>query len=259
MSLPDEVIGAACEVQADPELNALRFRHFGTWSDGTSCHFRVKDLDSNPQARAGRRVTDPALASLRALLVHPEDPRPATGSALPWQGGLLVVGPWGEPSDFTGQRVATCVQVVPGLIPTPELLLAVGATGTQAVLDVVGEDLVIVRSGQPTGGFDDDGRRPVGPETRLTLRGLLMPAEERTVRLASDAGLPVPRFVAYFPFSAPGLTPLSPRVPTGLGQTGFVIEAGGDRYYPTQDARDEGGQGVLWVVPLLAPGEVTGG
>lgn len=126
------------------------------------------------------------------------------------------------------------------------------------VVAALGRDLVIVRLGTPSGSYDDDGRREAGSgsETRLPRRGLLMPAEERVVRAAADAGLPVPRFVALLPYSAPGPTALSPRLPTDLAQTGFVVEDGGQQYYPTADARNEGNQGVLWVVPLGAPGEV---
>lgn len=113
------------------------------------------------------------------------------------------------------------------------------------LFEEAGHDLVIVRPGEASGDWNAQGRRSRGGETRTSVRGLLMPARDSTRRAAADAGLPVPHFVAYLPFSAP------------LDRPGFLIEHEGQRFYPTEDARDPGGQGVAWVVPLGAPGEVV--
>lgn len=109
----------------------------------------------------------------------------------------------------------------------------------------LGHDLVIVQPGAPTGDFDDDGRQQQAPDTRTALRGLLMPASDRARMAAAGSDLPTPSFEAYLPHDAPVAVP------------GWHLEHDGIRYYPTADARDEGGQGVVWVVPLGAPGEVV--
>ena len=104
-----------------------------------------------------------------------------------------------------------------------------------------GHDLVIVRpTAAPTWGSVAEG------DTRQAVRGLLMPASGNTTWAAQGAGLPIPSFEAYLPYDPALSTP------------GWHLEHAGQSYYPTGDAKDEGGQGLLWMVPLSAPGQVMG-
>ena len=114
----------------------------------------------------------------------------------------------------------------------------------QQVFAALGKDLLIVPPGTATGGFDDDGRQQVTPGTPIPVRALLLPASTQTQQAAAGSDLPVPKFEAYLPYTAPVAVP------------GWHLTHEGIAYYPTADARDEGGQGVVWMVPLGAPGEV---
>lgn len=104
-----------------------------------------------------------------------------------------------------------------------------------------GHDLVIVRpTAAPTWGSVAEG------DTRQAVRGLLMPASDYLKRQAVGSSLPVPAFEAYLPYDPALSTP------------GWHLEHAGLAYYPTGDAKDEGGQGLVWVVSLSAPGQVMG-
>ncbi len=110
MSLLDDIRAAMGEVQADPELNALRFRHQATWSDGTHCRFSLQDPSkTDAGVRMAQRLTGTdEVTDVLLLRVHPDDPRPDTGAEVPWDYGTARLVSWGTPSDFTGQAVGVC-------------------------------------------------------------------------------------------------------------------------------------------------------
>jgi hypothetical protein len=108
VSLLSDVLGAVAEVQGDDELNALRYRHTATWSDGMRCRFSVKDPGTGNQDGPLQQQTDRLRASLRTLKVHPDDPRPTPGAWTSHQAGQLHLGSWTDPSDFTGQCTGVC-------------------------------------------------------------------------------------------------------------------------------------------------------
>lgn len=81
-------------------------------------------------------------------------------------------------------------------------------------------------------------------------RAALIPASAavRAAAAAAGSGLPIPAFEFYVLSEDIGAAPLT--VP------GWYVRAGGLRYYPSGDVRDEGSQGVVYSVTLTAPGEV---
>jgi hypothetical protein len=115
----------------------------------------------------------------------------------------------------------------------------------QEVFAELGQDLLIVRPGLPTGGTDDDGRKIRAGGSEATVRGYLYAIDlVSRARLAhGDPGLPVPRFAALLPFSA------------DVAAGDWHLELNGVAYYPIGDAVDLGTQGVAWEVPLGAPGQ----
>ncbi|SMB89194.1 hypothetical protein [Deinococcus hopiensis] len=110
----------------------------------------------------------------------------------------------------------------------------------EEIFEDLGHDLVIVQPAAPANQWGESGS-----SNTTDVRGILMPASEYTQRSAAGAGLPIPSYEAYLPFDAPVNTP------------GWHLTHEGTPYHPTADARDEGGQGVVWIVPLRAPGQVT--
>ncbi|MFC4428033.1 hypothetical protein [Deinococcus navajonensis] len=80
------------------------------------------------------------------------------------------------------------------------------------------------------------------------VRGVLMPAPLRRMQATGASGLPVPSYVAYL---------AAADVEADLSTPGWYLQHQGQNFYPTRDARDEGGQGVVWVCELGSPGEVT--
>ena len=105
-------------------------------------------------------------------------------------------------------------------------------------------DLTIVYSPPDTGwGTPSD---PGG--LSVTVQGLLQPADVRRQTVAAGSGLPIPSFQAFIPFSVADLS-----IP------GWHIVYEGQPYYPAMDARNEGGQGIVWLVELHSPGQVTNG
>lgn len=117
MSLMDEVTAAVRMVQTDPELLELRFRHSGTFTLGAhtwTCRFSVRDpskVKPEELARLQAFAAEQAVSyrDLRLLKVHPDDTVPFPGATLSWDDGTLEVLEWSQASDFTGQRVGTCV------------------------------------------------------------------------------------------------------------------------------------------------------
>lgn len=109
----------------------------------------------------------------------------------------------------------------------------------------LGQDLVIVHPGGPTGTTDNEGRRVKTSAASETVRGYLYALDlvSRARLTRGDEGLNVPRYAVLLPFSAP------------VSAAGWHIEAGGVPYYPLADAVDLGAQGVAWEVPLGAPGQ----
>lgn len=110
MSLLSDVMATVQEVQGDAELNALRFRHTATWSDGTTCRFSVRDPARTDQGtRLAQRLTGtPEVLDIRLLSTHPEDEPPGEGASIPWDGGTLTLVSWGQVSDFTVQAAGVC-------------------------------------------------------------------------------------------------------------------------------------------------------
>jgi hypothetical protein len=115
----------------------------------------------------------------------------------------------------------------------------------QEVLVELGQDLLIVRPGLPTGGTDDDGRKIRAGGSQATVRGYLYALDlvSRSRLARGDPGLPVPRYAALLPFTA------------DVSGGDWHFEYGGASYYPLGDAVDLGTQGVAWEVPLGAPGQ----
>ena len=109
----------------------------------------------------------------------------------------------------------------------------------------LGQDLLIVRPGLPTGGTDNDGRKIRSDGSQQQVRGYLYALDlVSRARLArGDPGLPVPRYAALLPFAA------------DVSAGDWHLEAAGVSYYPIGDAVDLGTQGVAWEVPLGAPGQ----
>lgn len=95
----------------------LLYRHTGTFKLGPhewTCRFSVKDpqklkADAIADAEAAARQFNVLYRDVRLLRIHPDDQRPVKGAKLPWDGGLLEILDWSQQSDFTGQKVATCV------------------------------------------------------------------------------------------------------------------------------------------------------
>ena len=116
-SLMDEIRAAVTEIQSDPELNEVRFRHTSTFTLGPhawTCRFSVRDVQKlKPDEAAKLRVYADAnnlvYTDLRRLTVHPDDTPPFPGATIPFDDGVLEVLEWSQVSDFTGQRVGTCV------------------------------------------------------------------------------------------------------------------------------------------------------
>ncbi|AZI45329.1 hypothetical protein EHF33_20685 (plasmid) [Deinococcus psychrotolerans] len=133
MSLLSEVLGAVQSIQQDPELNALRFRHSATWSDGTTCRFSVQDPAKDGRSGPQKLSTHPLEASLRRLKVHPDDVQPAPGASTPYQGGKLVRGFQTDTSDFTGQQTGVCRLVDARAYP----VLAVSKAGQRLRLLII--------------------------------------------------------------------------------------------------------------------------
>ncbi|MHA0043011.1 hypothetical protein [Deinococcus sp. PEB2-63] len=107
----------------------------------------------------------------------------------------------------------------------------------------LGHDLIVVRGSSSTAWNQSSD-----PGADITVRGLLMPASQQR-RARTPAGLPVPDWVAYLPRQEA----------LDLGTPGWHLIHAGRAYYPSGDAEDPGGQGVVWIVPLRSPGEVTSG
>ena len=115
----------------DPELTALRaeagqeiqanagliFRHQLTFTLGEhtwEVRCGVTDpqrLKPDEQARLRDVATERRVAfqDLRILKVRPPQAPPYPGATTPWDDGTLEVLEYGQPSDFTGLRVGTCV------------------------------------------------------------------------------------------------------------------------------------------------------
>lgn len=107
----------------------------------------------------------------------------------------------------------------------------------------LGHDLIVVRGGSSTAWNQSSD-----PGADINVRGLLMPASQQR-RARTPAGLPVPEWVAYLPRQED----------LDLATPGWHLTHAGRAYYPSGDAEDPGGQGVVWIVPLRSPGEVTSG
>lgn len=159
MSLLAEVTGALAEVQADAELNALRFRETGTWSDGTACRFNVRDPNKGGRSSETRLQTDPIPASLRLLRVHPEDPSPAPGASLTHQGGLLVLGLYADQSVWTGQAVGVCRLVDERAYP---LVAMVGTQGFRLRIEALDTAALTADGQSATANNSHRGSLPPG-------------------------------------------------------------------------------------------------
>lgn len=141
MSLLGEITSALAEIQGDAELNAVRFRETGTWSDGTACRFSVRDPNKGGRSSETQLQTDPIPASLRLLRVHPDDSRPSSGASLSYQGGLLVLGLYADSSIWTGQQVGVCRLVDERAYPLVATVPAAGGSPQVFKLRIVALDV----------------------------------------------------------------------------------------------------------------------
>lgn len=93
------------------------YRHAGTFTKGPHtwpCRFSVRDPakakpDELARLQAFAGVRGLVYTDLRLLRVHPDDTPPFPGATIPFDDGVLEVLEWSQASDFTGQRVGTCV------------------------------------------------------------------------------------------------------------------------------------------------------
>ena len=116
MSIRD-AIQAGVAAAATPEMLALRFRHTLTFRLGphawdVRCSVRdPQRIDPKALMRMGQLTSTQGVATsdLRLLTVHPDDTVPVPGATVAWDDGILEVLEWSQPSDFTGQRLGTCV------------------------------------------------------------------------------------------------------------------------------------------------------
>lgn len=116
MSLQD-AIQKGVDATTTPEMLALRFRHQLTFRLGphtwdVRCSVRdPQRIDPKALARMGQLTSAQggATSDLRLLTVHPDDTVPVPGATAAWDDGTLEVLEWSQPSDFTGQRLGTCV------------------------------------------------------------------------------------------------------------------------------------------------------
>lgn len=117
MSLMDDLRAVVRDIHQNADLNEVRFRHNGRFRKDEhqwSCRFSVRDpqklrADDVAKLRMFADSRQLAFTDLRVLKVHPEDTVPYPGATIPWDGGTLEVLEWSQASDFTGQRVGTCV------------------------------------------------------------------------------------------------------------------------------------------------------
>ncbi len=96
----------------------LLYRHALTFTLGSAPPWEVRcsvqdaqklkpDMLARLQATAAE--VGVSYRDLRVLKIHPDDTPPYPGATTPWDDGTLEVLDWSQPSDFTGQRVGTCV------------------------------------------------------------------------------------------------------------------------------------------------------
>lgn len=132
--LEAERAAARSELRAE---GGLLYPHTGTWTDGTTCRFKVQDPARDGRSGPQKLVTHPLDASLRRLKVHPDDVMPAVGASTPYQSGLLVRGQQTDVSDWTGTSTGVCRLVDARAYP----VLAVSKVGQRLRL------LIIARTG----------------------------------------------------------------------------------------------------------------
>ncbi|GGB69485.1 hypothetical protein [Deinococcus soli (ex Cha et al. 2016)] len=117
MSLLDDIMGAIEDIQTDEDLLELRFRRplvFQLGPHTWAARCSVQDPQRmDPVALARMRqltsVQGVATSDLRLLTIHPEDTEPFPGATTSFDDGTLEILEWSQPSDFTGQRLGTCV------------------------------------------------------------------------------------------------------------------------------------------------------
>lgn len=106
------------EAQSAVRANAdVMFRHALTFTLGpheweVRCSVRdPQRMDPKVLARMQQLTSTQGLATsdLRLLTVHPEDTVPFPGATTDWDDGTLEVLEWSQASDFTSQRLGTCV------------------------------------------------------------------------------------------------------------------------------------------------------
>ncbi|MDR6753427.1 hypothetical protein [Deinococcus soli (ex Cha et al. 2016)] len=116
MNLRD-AIQKGVNASVTPEMLDLRFRHQLTFRLGAhtwDVRGSVRDpqrIDPKALVRMGQLTSAQGIATsdLRLLTIHPDDAVPAAGAQVAWDDGTLEVLEWSQPSDFTGQRLGTCV------------------------------------------------------------------------------------------------------------------------------------------------------
>ncbi|MFC4636989.1 hypothetical protein [Deinococcus hohokamensis] len=119
MSLLDEIEAAVQEIQEDPEVLEVRFRrkltfrlktHGWTVDCSVTDPSRVKpDELARLQAAAAERSDVRSYRDLRILRIKPGQAEPYPGATVATDDGTLEVLHWSQASDWTGQRVGTCM------------------------------------------------------------------------------------------------------------------------------------------------------
>ncbi len=158
----------------------LLYPESATWSDATVCRFKVQDPAKDGRSGPQHLTTDPLDASLRRLKIYPDDPSPALGSSVSYQGGTLVLGAWTDESRFTGTNTGLCRLVDRRAYP----VLAVSKLGVRLRL------LILARTGNAVvaGAGAQDVRADLGiSHTAHTPPGVVLQVGDELVPQAATA------------------------------------------------------------------------
>ncbi|GAA5513642.1 hypothetical protein Dcar01_02386 [Deinococcus carri] len=91
----------------------ILYRDSTTWSDGTTCQFSVLDPSRADGTLARSLRQRPDAPDMRVLEIHPDHPRPAPGSHIPWEHGVLFIERYAQESAFTATAPGVCRFVDP--------------------------------------------------------------------------------------------------------------------------------------------------
>jgi len=138
VSLLDQVKAAVQQVQGNEELNALRFRHEATWSDGTNCRFSVQDPNKVDSTLNRSLRSRPDAPDVRVIKLPFDAARAGLAASILWEDGVLFIEHYAQTGDFTGTAPGICRLVSPARIAsyplvfvTPGPLITDVATGNR--------------------------------------------------------------------------------------------------------------------------------